>query len=55
MTESKPLYLPQGSVRAILAITAMGGYVGLCVYLQSVEALGIVAILVAKDYFEKKV
>lgn len=54
MTESKPLYLPQGSVRAILAITAMGGYVGLCAYLQNVEALGLVAILVAKDYFDSK-
>ncbi|MCK4823885.1 hypothetical protein KA005_49485 [bacterium] len=52
--DSRPLWMPTGSVRALLAITAMGGYVGLCAYLQNVEALGLVAILVAKDYFDSK-
>jgi hypothetical protein len=46
--------MPQGSIRAVLALAAMGGYVGLCAYLQNVEALGLVAILVAKDYFDSK-
>lgn len=54
MDDTKPLWLPTGSVRALLALTILSAYVYMCIVTGNVEALGLVAVMVAKDYFETK-
>jgi len=49
-----PLWLPKGSVRAILALGVVSGYSYLCVTTSNLEALGLVAVLVMQNYFNKK-
>jgi len=52
--ETKPLWLPEGSVRALLSISIIGGYSILCVMKNNYEALGLLAVIIAKDYFESR-
>lgn len=49
-----PLWLPKGSVRAILAIGVVTTYSYACVISKNYESLGLVAVMVMKDYFVKK-
>ena len=49
-----PLWLPEGSVRAILALGVVTTYSYVCVTTRNYEALGLVAVMVMQNYFEKK-
>ena len=53
MTET-PLWMPSGSVRAILALTIISVFAGLCIVSNNIEALGLIAVMVSKDYFEMR-
>ena len=52
--KGNPLWLPKGSVRAVLALGVVGGYSYLCVTTSNLEALGLVAVMVMQNYFQKK-
>ena len=55
MFDSKnPLWLPKGSVRAVLALGVVSGYSYLCVVSGNLEALGLVAVMIIQNYFNKK-
>jgi len=49
-----PLWLPKGSVRAILALGVVTTYSYVCVSTSNYEALGLVAVMVMQNYFQKK-
>ena len=51
---SNPLWLPAGSVRAMLAISLITSYAYVCVMSKNYEALGLIAIIIAKDYFDSR-
>jgi len=51
---NKPLFLPAGSVRALLAMAVVGAFIGLCVKTGDTVALAAIATMIAKDYFESK-
>ena len=51
---NKPLFLPAGSVRALMALTVTGSFVAICLYTKNIEALAVIATMIAKDYFESK-
>ena len=50
----KPLWLPEGSVRALLSIIVIGAYSGACIKSGNYEALGLLAVIIAKDYFQSR-
>ena len=50
---TNPLWLPKGSVRAILALGVVSTYSYVCVITGNYEALGLIAVMIAKDYFQK--
>ena len=49
------LWLPKGSVRAILAIGIIASYIYTCAINAPSDALGVIGLIVVKDYFDKKV
>ena len=49
-----PLWLPKGSVRAILALGVVTAYTYVCVKTSNYEALGLVAVMVMQNYFQSK-
>ena len=51
---NNPLWLPKGSVRAILALGVVTTYSYICVITENYEALGLVAVMVMQNYFQKK-
>jgi hypothetical protein len=51
---NKPLFMPVGSVRALMALTVTGSFVAICLYTKNIEALAVIATMIAKDYFESK-
>lgn len=51
---NKPLFMPTGSVRAILAITIVGAFLGVCIQTGNMEALAVIATMIAKDYFQSR-
>lgn len=52
--KDKPFWLPPGSVKAALALTVVGAYTGICIHTGNYEALGLIAVMVIKDYFQTK-
>ena len=52
--KDNPLWLPAKSIRAILALSVVGAYTGVCVYSGNYEGLGLIAVMVMKDYFQSK-
>lgn len=50
----KPLFMPVGSVRAILAMTVVGAFVAICLQTNNIEALAVIATMIAKDYFQTR-
>ena len=51
---NKPLFLPPGSVRALIAMAVVGAFIAVCVVTENIEALAVIATMVAKDYFESR-
>ena len=51
---NKPLFMPAGSVRALVALMVTGSFVAICVQSGNIEALAVIATMIAKDYFESK-
>jgi len=49
-----PLWMPSGSIRAILALVIVIAFTAMCIMLGHVEALGLIAVMVVKDYFEMR-
>lgn len=49
-----PLWMPKGSARAILALGVVSSYTYICVITRNYEALGLVAVMVMQNYFQKK-
>ena len=52
--KENPLWLPPGSVRAMLALGVVTCYTYVCVSTTNYEALGLVAVMVMQNYFQKK-
>ena len=52
LDQFKPLWLPEGSIRAILALSVLGAYTYGCIRTGNYEALGLIAVMIAKDYFQ---
>lgn len=50
----KPLFMPTGSVRAFLAIIIVGAFIGVCIQTKNMEALAVIATMIAKDYFQSR-
>lgn len=53
-TKNGPLFLPAGSVRALMALTVTASFVAICIYTKNIEALAVIATMITKDYFESK-
>ena len=51
---NKPLFMPVGSVRALIAMAVVGAFIAICVQSGNIEALAVIATMIAKDYFESK-
>ena len=51
---NKPLFLPPGSVRALIAMSVVGAFIVICVQSGNIEALAVITTMIAKDYFESK-
>lgn len=51
---NKPLFMPVGSVRALMALTVTGSFVAICLYTKNIEALAVIATMIANAYFESK-
>jgi len=49
-----PLWMPSGSIRAILAMSIVGTFMYVCVSTGNTEALAAIAVMVAKDYFQSR-
>ena len=49
-----PLFLPEGSVRALMALTVISAFVAICLYTKNIEMLAILATVISKDYFVSK-
>jgi len=52
MTQGLPLWMPSGSIRAILALVIVVAFTSMCIMTNHIEALGLIAVMVVKDYFE---
>lgn len=50
----KPLFMPVGSIRAILAMLVVGAFVVICSQTDNIEALAVIATMIAKDYFQSR-
>ena len=53
-TQNTPLFLPPGSIRALMAIAVVAAFVAICLHTKNIEALAVIATMIAKDYFESK-
>ena len=53
-TKYNPLFLPEGSVRALMALTVISAFVAICLYTKNIEALAVITTMIAKDYFVSK-
>lgn len=53
-SKENPLWLPEGSVRALLALGVVTTYTYVCTTTNNYEALGLVAVMVMQNYFQKK-
>lgn len=51
---NKPLFMPIGSVRALLAMAVVGAFIAICLQTKNIEALAVIATMIAKDYFNSK-
>ena len=49
-----PLFLPEGSVRALMALIVISAFVAICLYTKNIEALAVITTMIAKDYFTSK-
>ena len=55
MFDSKyPWWLPNGSIRAVLAMSIVGAFIYVCITTDNTEALAAIAVMVAKDYFQSR-
>lgn len=50
----KPLFMPVGSIRALLAMLVVGAFVAICVQTNNIEALAVISTMIAKDYFQSR-
>ena len=48
---TKPLWMPEGSVRGLLAMGVIGAFSYMCVIYSNTEALAVLATMIVKDYF----
>lgn len=55
MNASQPLGLPAGSVRALLALTVVLAFVGLCVWRGDIPSLKDIVLMAVSFYFGSKV
>ena len=53
-SKRNPLFLPEGSVRALMALIVISAFVAICLYTKNIEALAVIATMITKDYFESK-
>ena len=53
-TQYNPLFLPEGSVRALMALIVIAAFVAICLYTKNIEALAVITTMIAKDYFDRK-
>lgn len=53
LEKTNPLWLPEGSVRATLALGVVSTYTYVCMTTANYEALGLVAVMVMQNYFQK--
>ena len=53
-TKPNPLFLPEGSVRALMALIVIAAFVAICLYTKNIEALAVITTMIAKDYFVSK-
>ena len=51
---NKPLFMPTGSVRALIAMSVVGAFIAICVQSGNIEALAVIATMIANAYFESK-
>lgn len=51
---NNPIFMPVGSVRALIAMSVVGAFIAICVQSGNIEALAVIATMIAKDYFESK-
>ena len=49
-----PMWMPSGSVRAILAMSIVGAFIYVCIVTGNTEALAAIAVMVSKDYFQSR-
>ncbi len=49
-----PLFMPAGSVRALIAMAVVCAFIAVCIQTGNTEALAVIATMVAKDYFESR-
>lgn len=49
-----PVWMPLGSIRAILAMGIVGAFVYMCLKTENTEALTAIAVMVSKDYFQSR-
>lgn len=54
LDKTKPLWMPEGSVRAVLAMSIVGAFIYVCIDTGNTEALAAIAVMVAKDYFQSR-
>lgn len=54
LSKDNPLLLPIGSVRAILALGVVACFSYGCMITGNYEALGLIAVMVMKDYFDTR-
>jgi hypothetical protein len=52
--KSNPLWLPAGSVRALLALSVVVSFIAICVKTGNTEALAAIAVMISKDYFQNR-
>lgn len=51
---NKPLFMPVGSIRAMLAMGVVAAFTLVCLQTENIEALAVIATMVAKDYFTSR-
>ena len=49
-----PVWMPLGSVRAILAMSIVCAFIYVCITTGNTEALAAIAVMVSKDYFQSR-
>lgn len=53
--KKQPLWLPKGSIRAILALLGLGSFVLLCFKNNDIENSKLIAVMVGTAYFIDKI